>query len=128
MKDTPAASRFLTVRTSYDGGDEVEVVVADRGHGIAPDKLSGVFDSFFTTKSEGMGLGLSIARSIVRSHRGRIWAENGPTAARRCISRSRCTATPHESRAARDADAACEADAVFSSNPASVSRFVVAFQ
>jgi C4-dicarboxylate-specific signal transduction histidine kinase len=76
MKDTPAPNRFLTVRTSYDGGDEVEVVVADRGHGIALDKLAGVFDSFFTTKSEGMGLGLSIARSIVRSHRGRIWADN----------------------------------------------------
>ncbi len=78
MKDTPSASRSLTVRTSYDGGDDVEVVVADRGHGIAPDKLSGVFESFFTTKSEGMGLGLSIARSIIRSHRGRIWAENEP--------------------------------------------------
>jgi two-component system, LuxR family, sensor kinase FixL len=52
------------------------VVVADQGHGIAPSKLSGVFESFFTTKSEGMGLGLSIARSIVRSHGGRIWAEN----------------------------------------------------
>ena len=64
------------MRTRYDGGEEVEVVVADRGHGIAPDKLSGIFESFFTTKSEGMGLGLSIARSIVRSHRGRIWAEN----------------------------------------------------
>ena len=76
MKDTPVASRLLAVSTRRDGADSIEVVVADRGHGIAPDKLSGVFESFFTTKSDGMGLGLSIARSIVRSHQGRIWAEN----------------------------------------------------
>ena len=76
MKDTPVASRLLAVSTRRDGADSIEVVVADRGHGIAPDKLSGVFESFFTTKNDGMGLGLSIARSIVRSHQGRIWAEN----------------------------------------------------
>ena len=76
MRDIPAASRLLAVRTSRDGLDAVEVVVADCGHGIAPDNLPGIFDSFFTTKSDGMGLGLSIARSIVESHGGRIWAEN----------------------------------------------------
>ena len=76
MKDTPVASRLLTVSTRLDGDDAIEVVVADRGHGIAPDKLSGIFDSFVTTKSDGMGLGLSIARTIVKTHRGRIWAES----------------------------------------------------
>jgi PAS domain S-box-containing protein len=76
MKDTPVSSRLLAVSTRRDGPDAIEVVVADRGHGIAPDKLSSIFESFVTTKSDGMGLGLSIARSIVRSHRGRIWAEN----------------------------------------------------
>jgi PAS domain S-box-containing protein len=76
MDDTPARSRVVTLRTRCDGAAAIEVVVADRGHGIAPSKLAAVFESFFTTKSEGMGLGLSIARSIVRSHGGRIWAEN----------------------------------------------------
>ena len=76
MKDTPVASRLLTVNTRLDGNDTIEVVVSDCGHGIAPSKLSGIFDSFVTTKSDGMGLGLSIARTIVKTHRGRIWAES----------------------------------------------------
>jgi signal transduction histidine kinase len=51
--------------------------VRDRGHGIAPEHLPRLFESFFSTKPRGMGLGLSIARTIVESHEGRIWAENG---------------------------------------------------
>jgi signal transduction histidine kinase len=55
----------------------VEVAVRDRGHGIAPDHLPKLFDAFFTTKSNGMGLGLSIARTLADTHGGRVWAENG---------------------------------------------------
>lgn len=76
MNDTPAADRLLTLTTLRDGPEKIEVIVTDCGHGIAPDKLTGIFDSFYTTKLEGTGLGLSIARSIVRAHHGRIWAEN----------------------------------------------------
>jgi two-component system sensor kinase FixL len=50
--------------------------VRDCGHGISSENMTRLFDSFFTTRSTGMGLGLSIAHSIVVAHHGRIWAEN----------------------------------------------------
>ncbi|HZF28405.1 MAG TPA: PAS domain S-box protein [Gammaproteobacteria bacterium] len=76
MRDTPPPGRHVTVRTKARTDQRVEVAVADRGHGIPADELPRVFDSFFTTKVGGMGMGLSIARSIMETHEGRIWAEN----------------------------------------------------
>lgn len=58
--------------------DLITITVRDQGRGIAPEHMSRVFDSFFTTKPTGMGLGLSIAHTLVRSHGGRIWAESDP--------------------------------------------------
>lgn len=77
MNETPESERRLIVstRASDDGG--VLISVADQGHGITPDSMMRLFDSFFTTKPQGMGLGLSTSRSIVIAHRGRIWAANG---------------------------------------------------
>lgn len=75
MANTPEPARRLTVQTKANGAG-AEVAVADCGHGIAPDKMPRIFESFFTTKKDGMGLGLSIARSIIEAHRGRIWAES----------------------------------------------------
>jgi PAS domain S-box-containing protein len=77
MKDTPEAARNLVVSAQRDG-EFVRVTVRDRGHGIAAANMSQLFDSFFTTKADGMGMGLSIARSMIFAHGGRIWAENAP--------------------------------------------------
>jgi len=76
MSESSESNRRLTMRTTYDGKGNVEVAVEDSGPGIPSDRLSMLFDSFFTTKPHGMGLGLSISRSIVEAHGGRIWAEN----------------------------------------------------
>ena len=76
MKDNEKAERCLLVRTLRNGEGMMEVSVRDCGHGIPSENLSRVFDSFFTTKQNGMGIGLSMARSIVQLHAGRLWAEN----------------------------------------------------
>jgi len=76
MADIPAAERRLYVRTASNGQRRVEISVTDSGRGIPPEKLPRLFDSFFTTKENGMGLGLAIARSIIDAHQGRIFAEN----------------------------------------------------
>jgi len=79
MSNTHPDERNLTIRTSRPNGDaRVEVAVVDAGSGIASTNLPRLFESFFTTRDDGMGLGLSIARAIVESHGGRIWAENNP--------------------------------------------------
>jgi signal transduction histidine kinase len=75
MKDTPFEKRTISIRTS--GVENVaELSVSDRGPGIPEDKPKAVFEPFFTSKAEGMGMGLSIARTIVEAHRGLIWARN----------------------------------------------------
>ena len=75
----PEARRVVAVSVERDA-DRLALVVRDRGHGIAPEQLPKLFDSFFSTKPQGMGLGLSITRTIVQAHGGRIWAESGPGA------------------------------------------------
>jgi PAS domain S-box-containing protein len=77
MEDTPPSSRHITVDARLAGG-HIDVNVTDRGHGIDQAHLSRVFESFFTTKQHGMGLGLSIAKSIIERNGGNIWAKNNP--------------------------------------------------
>jgi two-component system sensor kinase FixL len=78
MSDLTARERRLILRTGCDGGELVEVAVVDAGHGISDELLPRLFQSFVTTREQGMGLGLSISRSIVEAHGGRIRAENNP--------------------------------------------------
>ncbi len=75
MKDMPAEKRIISIRTSRVE-EFAELSVSDRGPGIPEDKLKEIFEPFFTSKAEGMGMGLSIARTIIEAHRGLIWAEN----------------------------------------------------
>jgi signal transduction histidine kinase len=75
MASTDGMERKVTCRTALVDG-AAELSIADNGPGIAQDKLGHVFEPFFTTKAHGMGMGLSIARTIVEHHHGRIWAEN----------------------------------------------------
>jgi C4-dicarboxylate-specific signal transduction histidine kinase len=77
--DELSEDRRLVILSSRSEADLICVAVHDRGDGIAPEHLPRLFDSFFTTKLKGMGLGLSIARTLVGAHGGRIWAENAPS-------------------------------------------------
>jgi len=76
MQDT--ASRHLLVSTRRCDEKTVEVSVADTGQGIAPEIAAQLFQPFKTTKPHGMGVGLSISRTIVEAHRGRLWVEPNP--------------------------------------------------
>ncbi len=71
--------RVLRVKTEPNEPSSVMITVQDSGPGILPpENVARIFDSFFTTKSHGMGMGLSICRSIVEAHKGRLWASTGP--------------------------------------------------
>ena len=78
MDATPPGTRRLAVSTLGGAGAQACLTVTDNGAGIAPGLLERIFDSFFTTKPKGLGVGLSVSREIVAAHGGRIEAVNRP--------------------------------------------------
>jgi len=75
MADHDSSERRLLIASQSENG-AVRVSVTDRGGGIPGKNMERVFERFFTTKKEGMGLGLSVCRTIIDTHRGKIWATN----------------------------------------------------
>jgi len=80
MAEVDDRPRQVLVKTERDGDNRVLVSVRDAGVGVDREYMDKVFDAFYTTKSDGMGIGLSVSRSIIESHHGRIWASpnDGP--------------------------------------------------
>jgi two-component system sensor kinase FixL len=76
MNEVPPVDRMVCVTLKPADRGMVLIAVRDRGHGLTADKLDKIFKPFFTSKPQGLGLGLSISRSIIDMHRGRLWAEN----------------------------------------------------
>jgi C4-dicarboxylate-specific signal transduction histidine kinase len=76
METIPQRQRILDIRSLPDG-DFILVQVHDRGIGVTSEQADRMFDPFFTTKPEGVGMGLTISRSIIDAHGGRLWATNG---------------------------------------------------
>jgi signal transduction histidine kinase len=69
--------KLLKVRSELSGPAEIRISVEDSGAGIDVGHMPKIFDAFFTTKPHGMGMGLSICRSIIESHGGQLWVEPG---------------------------------------------------
>jgi C4-dicarboxylate-specific signal transduction histidine kinase len=82
MSDLDDRPRQLLIRTETEQGHQVRLCVRDVGTGFGSQSAEHLFDAFYTTKSDGMGIGLSVSRSIIESHGGRLWAEanDGPGA------------------------------------------------
>jgi two-component system sensor kinase FixL len=78
MREPHAGARTLVIRTARDGAAELRVTVQDSGPGIAEKDLGHIFEPLYTTKTEGLGMGLAIVRTIVRAHGGTVGAENNP--------------------------------------------------
>jgi two-component system sensor kinase FixL len=77
MNECPSAERRAVI-TTWRNDSEVRAAVADSGKGISKDESEKIFNPFFTTKPQGLGIGLSICRSIILRHQGKLWVESNP--------------------------------------------------
>lgn len=73
MQELEVTSRLITIRTSTNNGNGLDIAVCDIGSGVPDSIAEKIFDPFFTTKSQGVGMGLAISRTIVEAHSGRLW-------------------------------------------------------
>jgi PAS domain S-box-containing protein len=78
LMDAEVKLRTIVVRTNQEDTQNVTLSVKDNGPGIEEKAMSHLFDPFYTTKKEGLGMGLAISRTIIEEHRGSLWAENNP--------------------------------------------------
>jgi signal transduction histidine kinase len=76
MDAIKSGDRVLQVKTEHNGSNVITVAVEDTGPGIEAKRLEGIFDAFFTTKAQGMGLGLAICRMIIDRHGGQLTASS----------------------------------------------------
>jgi len=76
MHDAPPSRRIVEIATDYNGNAAIDVAVRDYGYGISEATRERLFEQFFTTKEDGLGMGLAIVRSIIEAHGGTIAAEN----------------------------------------------------
>lgn len=76
VKECDPKERIIETTVREESGGGVRITVRDRGQGLAVDRIDSIFAPFFSTKPQGLGLGLSISRSIMRAHGGQLWAEN----------------------------------------------------
>ncbi len=74
MRTVEDRCREIVIRTELDGAEGVQLSVRDAGIGFTSQAAEKIFEPFHTTKSDGMGIGLSVSRSIIEAHRGRLWA------------------------------------------------------
>jgi signal transduction histidine kinase len=81
MSAAPEGARRLLISTARTAADDILVAVQDSGPGVDAANLDGIFGAFYTTKPDGLGMGLSICRAIVEAHGGRLWATSGPEGA-----------------------------------------------
>jgi two-component system sensor kinase FixL len=79
MNGCEPSDRSISVATQAQDNGAVQIAISDCGHGIPKDQFDRLFEPFFTTKNHGLGLGLTICRSIIAAHGGKLWAANNAT-------------------------------------------------
>lgn len=111
--------RLMVITTRRDGADRVRLSVRDSGTGFEPQSVDKLFDAFYTTKSGGMGIGLSVSRSIIDSHQGQLWAEpnDGPGATFSFVIPRRHAGATGGAHRARIGRAPAATDAAYTMNP-----------